>query len=84
MVHAEMTDDANVTAKEKLVPKEEPEPMEEERQAGVDHDEDSDVVVFGDQEDSPELEIIEVKKRPVEQKEATEEPEPTRKRQKLE
>lgn len=64
MIHNEDIEDSQVTNKEKMIPEPVVEVMEEEaKQNGNAEDDDSDLLVCGEDANSPELEIIDVKKR---------------------
>lgn len=83
MIHDEGIEESQVTNKEKMIPETEVEVMEEEaKKNGHVQDEDSDLVVCGEDANSPELEIIDVKKRA--QPEGRHEDAGLKKKQKLE
>lgn len=64
MIHNEAIEESQVSNKEKMIPEPVVEVMEEEaKQNGNAEDDDSDLLVCGEDANSPELEIIDVKKR---------------------
>lgn len=63
MIHNEDIEDSQVTNKEKMISEPEVEVMEEEAKQNGHADDDSDLLVCGEDANSPELEIIDVKKR---------------------